>query len=251
MEYFSSSTWSLPDSSRMHPRLAAELLLDVMEYDEEPRSLIKLLRGKGFDADMLRVKGYVNQKQGYVVCILPMCSHDMQSVASMSVRKNIADESDTYISASATIVKTSQATNPHEFQVFTFENGKLKESKPVDFELLRKGGAKLAFKKMFKGEKIERFDRLTKGRALSGVVLNDFATDEVKLGFLSKSEYNKVIGDSDLYSEISRIHSYVATASVAGGCKGCCSTSTYACSSCSCNFEISIETKVGLEPVTS
>ncbi len=239
--------WQLPKSARMHPRLAAEMVLDAFEYEEEPKGLINELRNRGFDADMLRVKGYINHAQGYIVCVLPMCSHDMQSVASISLRKNIANSEDTYVPAGATIVKTSQAVNPEEFTVITYEKGRLKESKPGSFEALKKQGARGVFKEMYGRTKLDRFERMSKGRALAGVVLKDFAVDEYNLGFISKGEFNKMMGDSDLYSEISRIHSYVgAVAAKGGGCSLCCSSSCYACSSCSCNFGVAVEVQ---EPV--
>ena len=71
------------------------------------------------------------------------------------------------------------------------------------------------------------------------VVLKDLADDEVRLGFTSVQERDRVVADGDLYADVARLHSYLSQ-SRAGeasvSCKYCTSTSCYACTSCSCGI---------------
>jgi hypothetical protein len=232
--------WGSDRIERLHPRVAADLMIDAQFQAGEAKVLLDYLKAQGFAPDLLRAKGYLNKP--FVVGVLPLYTADLGKVASVSVRKNVVDGTDTSAPASATTVRMSGATNPIEFTILRVEGDNVVPHGPTSFNELVHSGSAAIFQKLaaHHAHSVATI-QFTRGRALSPLVLEDLATDEVRLGFIGTGEFYQIMAQSDMYAEVARLHSYLALVGVAreeenGGCSYCTSSSCYACTSCSCHI---------------
>lgn len=225
--------WQTELVRRVHPRLAAEMVLDAQECSSDGRLLIEYLHERGFSADYVRSKGYLGDP--FVVAVLPLYHRDMTAVASLSVRRNVDNLDDNQMPARATIVRLSGAAAPVDFSILFVENDRVKEIGPVTFDELAKLGVSGVLKRSGCDGAVKR---ITKGRGLAPVVLEDMVSDELKLEFLSSSEAHRILSDASLYTDLARLHASVGRESLS--CESCCSTSCYACTSCSCGINLGL-----------
>jgi len=228
---------------RLSPRVSAELLLDARDTDE-PRQLMSLLRERGFTPDYLRSKSYVaDGPKRNVVSILPFEHEDMTAVAALSVQRDL-DEEDGELAASATIVRLHGAATPTDFTILQIRDGDVLSLGPTLFRTLQENGLPDALQAMLSGTQLagpQRLPRVARGRGIAPIALADLVDDEVRLGFTTPEESNRITADSDLYTDVARLHSYVSQSGGGGaggsrGCSYCTSTSCYACTSCSCGI---------------
>jgi hypothetical protein len=220
--------------------VSAELLLDAQAADE-PRLLMEYLRGRGFTPDYLRSKSYLSAGPvRNVVSVLPFAGEDMTSVASLSVQRDI-DEEEGNLAGSATIVRLYGAATPIDFTILQVRDGQVLELGPTPVRSLQERGVAEIFGDFLSVNKFtgpQRLARVVRGRGLAPVVLRDLSEDEVRLGFTSSEERDRIMVDGDLYADVARLHSYMSQSGAGkhggGGCSYCTSTSCYACTSCSC-----------------
>jgi hypothetical protein len=234
------SYWGGERVERVHPRLTAELLLDSIEFHDEPATLFKHLKDAGYSPSFVRSKGYVGQSGDQVVLVLPFVSDDLESVAGLSVNRSL-DLREESAGANATIVNMMNGTRPRDFTVLTVERGELQSIGPTSFDALRTDGVRAVAARLATDR--DRPDartadaRVSKGRAIAAAALEDLTREEADVGFISQSELQTVLRDTELYADIARVHSYLAATSeakAAAGCSYCTSTSSYACTSSSC-----------------
>lgn len=223
--------WETELVKRVHPRLAAEMLLDAQDCSDDGRLLLGYLREHGFSADYVRAKGYLGDP--FVVAILPLYHQDMTAVASLSVRRNVANLDDHQMPARATIVRLSGAATPVDFTILAVEKGKIREMGPITFSELTQQGVSGVLKRSGCEGALKR---ITKGRGLAPVALEDLVNDELKLEFLSRSEAHRILSDASLYTDLARLHASIGAESFS--CEHCTSTSCYACTSCSCGINL-------------
>jgi hypothetical protein len=224
----------------MHPRLVAEMLLDSEEFHDEPAAMMRYLREAGYSPDYIRCKGYLSSNREEVVCVLPFTSGDMESVAGLGIRRRL-DQEDRDVSAQATIVRLANGVRPVDFTALVVRRGEVRTFGPARFDELQTEGARAVGTRLAEGQDIPRRElvRASKGRAIAAAAVEDLAREERDIGFISPSEYQTIINDVEFYADIARVHSYLSAAEGGnGGCKACCSSSCYACSSCSCNIDI-------------
>jgi hypothetical protein len=224
---------------RFSSRVSAELLLDAQAADE-PRLLMEYLRERGFTPDYLRSKSYLSSgPTRNVVSVLPFGSEDMTSVASLSVQRDL-DEEDGDPAGSATIVRLYGAATPIDFTILQVRDGQVLALGPAAVRSLQEGGVADVFGGFLAENKFvgpQRLARVVRGRGLAPIVLRDLTEDEVRLGFTSSEERDRIMVDADLYADVARLHSYMSQSAPkksSGGCSYCTSTSCYACTSCSC-----------------
>jgi hypothetical protein len=233
--------WGGERAKRMHPRLVAELLLDSEEFHEEPAAMMRYLREAGYSPDYIRCKGYLGSNGEEVVCILPFTSADMESVAGLGIRRRL-DQEDHDVSAQATIVRMANGVRPVDFTALAVREGEVRGFGPARFDELATDGVRAIGTQLAGRRQIQRITmvRASKGRAIAAAAVEDLAREERDIGFISPSEYQTIINDVEFYADIARIHSYLSAVDENGngGCKACCSSSCYACSSCSCNIDI-------------
>jgi hypothetical protein len=226
---------------RLSPRVSAELLLDAQAGDE-PRLLMEYLRGQGFAPDYLRSKSYVAEGPARnVVSILPFGSEDMTSVAALSVQRDL-DEEEGDLAGSATIVRLHGAATPIEFTLLQVRDGRVLALGPTAIRSLQERGVAEILGEMLSANNLvgpSRLAKVARGRGIAPVVLSDLADDEVRLGFTSSQERDRIVADGDLYADVARLHSYLSQSrpsKPSTSCKYCTSTSCYACTSCSCGI---------------
>ncbi len=218
---------------RLNTRLAVEFFVDSFELFDEPKAIFDYLRDKGFCPELLRAKGYLNLP--FVVGVLPAYSTDLRRLAAVSVRRNLDSADKKEVAAAGTIVTVDAVMRPVDFTLLRVEKGKVVANGPITFdELARKG-----FEGVLKDLKIDArkvlLARLTRGRALAPLVLDDLVEDEVRAGYLTDSEAGRVLSNAELSADIARLHAYVSEAmGLGGGCSACCSSSCFGCTSCSC-----------------
>jgi hypothetical protein len=224
---------------RLSPRVSAELLLDAQAADE-PRLLMEYLRERGFTPDYLRSKSYLSAGPvRNVVSILPFASEDMTSVASLSVQRDL-DEEEGNLAGSATIVRLYGAATPIDFTILQVRDAQVLALGPTAVRSLQERGVADVFGEFLSVNKFvgpERLAKVVRGRGLAPVALRDLTEDEVRLGFTSSEERDRIMVDGDLYADVARLHSYMSQSGSrgqSGGCSYCTSTSCYACTSCSC-----------------
>jgi hypothetical protein len=241
------SFWGGDRVQRLHPRLVAELLLDSLEFHEEPRVLMDYLRREGFYPDFVRSKGYVGLTATEAVAILPMLSFDLSRVAGIGIRRSLDEPDDEEVGASATIVRLAHGVEPLDFTVVAVERGKVRALRPMSFDRLREGDPREAARELASAAERRKLDgirltRVTRGRAIAAAVIEDLAREEADIGFISESEYNHLSKDAELYADVARLHSYLSAVSTGrakgDGCRYCTSTSSYVCTSTSCNITI-------------
>jgi hypothetical protein len=216
------------------------LLLDAQAADE-PRVLMGYLRERGFTPDYLRSKSYLSAgPTRNVVSVLPFGSEDMTAVASLSVQRDL-DEEEGNLAGSATIVRLYGAVTPIDFTILQVRDGQILTFGPTAVRSLQERGLADVFSEFLAENKMNGPDRLAKvvrGRGLAPIVLKDLTEDEVRLGFTSSEERDRIMVDGDLYADVARLHSYMSQSAQkkppSGGCSYCTSTSCYACTSCSC-----------------
>jgi hypothetical protein len=223
--------------------VAAELLLDSQDADG-PRLLMNHLRDRGFTPDYLRSKSYVaSGPKRNVVSILPFGDQNLTAVAALSVQRDL-DEEDGELAASATIVRLQGAASPIDFTILQIQDGEVLSLGPTPFRALQEAGVAGALTAMLSGtqrDAPQRMPRVARGRGIAPIALGDLVDDEVRLGFTSAEERNRIVADSDLYTDVARLHSYVSQSRPRDGggnkgCSYCTSTSCYACTSCSCGI---------------
>jgi hypothetical protein len=119
--------------------------------------------------------------------------------------------------------------------------------RPMSFDRLREGDPREAARELASAAERRKLDgirltRVTRGRAIAAAVIEDLAREEADIGFISESEYNHLSKDAELYADVARLHSYLSAVSTGrakgDGCKYCTSTSSYVCTSTSCNITI-------------
>jgi hypothetical protein len=243
--------WGGDRVQRLHPRLVAELLLDSLEFHEEPRVLMDYLRGEGFHPDFVRSKGYVGLSASEAVAILPLLSFDLSRVAGIGVRRSLSEpDEEEDVGASATIVRLAHGVEPLDFTVVAVERGKVRTLGPMGFGRLREADPREVAMELATAAERRKLDglrltRVTRGRAIAAAAIEDLAREEADIGFISESEYTHLSKDAELYADVARLHSYlsaVSTGRAAGdGCKYCTSTSSYVCTSTSCNITIGLK----------
>jgi hypothetical protein len=237
--------WGGSRVERLHPRLVAEMLLDSFEFHEEPRALLGHLREQGFYPDFVRCKGYVGATTTEAVAIVPLLSFDLSRVAGIGIRRSLVDPDEKEASGTATIVRLAHGINPIEFWLVTADGGKVREVGPTPFRRLIEEGAREVASSLVPARdrrklKSLNLGQMTKGRAIAAAAVEDLATEERDIGFISESEYHQLVKDAELYADIARLHSYLSAVALASedgekvGCKYCTSTSCYVCTSCSC-----------------
>jgi hypothetical protein len=226
---------------RLSPRVSAELLLDALAGDE-PRLLMEYLREQDFSPDYLRSKSYLaDGPTRNVVSILPFANADLTAVAALSVQRDL-DEEEGDLAGSATIVGMYGAATPLDFTMLQVRDGQVMTVGPTPMRSLQERGVAEVF-----GEMASRNDlvgarhlaRVARGRGIAPVALKDLAEDEVRLGFTSTQERDRILADGDLYADVARLHSYLSQSrpgEPSVSCKYCTSTSCYACTSCSCGI---------------
>jgi hypothetical protein len=227
--------WESPFLTRMHPRLAAEMMLDAQDTVADARTIAESLRGRGFSPDFVRTKGYVDPP--YAVAVLPFYSRDMTAVASLSVRRNVADLDDPDVAARGTIVRLAGAAMPIDFTILVVDEARLADFGPIPFAELTGDGVANVLRRLGVERTVQRF---SKGLGLAPLVLEDMVRDELKLNFLSPSEGHRMLSDASLYSELASLHAHLGRAAARPGCSACCSSSCYGCTSCSCHINIAL-----------
>lgn len=232
--------WGGDRAQRIHPRLTAELLLDSIEQFAAPARMYKYLKDAGYNPSFVRSKGYVGASGTEAVLILPFVADNLESVAGLSINRRL-DTEDADVDASATIVNLANGVTATDFTVLTTEDGKIQRMGPASFDQLRTEGVREVATSLAPGGskalKTTGLPRVSKGRAIAAAALEDMATEERDVGFISESELQTVLQDTEFYADIARVHSYLASTSeakAAAGCKYCTSTSSYACTSSSC-----------------
>jgi hypothetical protein len=240
---FEDSTpfWSPERQRRLHPRLAAEMFVDAQNLQDEPRALIQYLKERDFSPDYLRAKGYVSSND-QIVGILPFLSSSLLEVASVGIRRPVNVSFSTVVLARGTIVTMDGGTTAREFTLLTPQKGDVAAEGPISLERLRASGAAGIFQEFAESEKgwnRVAMTRMSSARVIATMALEDLATDEVRLGFISDSEFHQIMADAGLYAELARLHTYLmlAQGQEAAGCSGCSSsTCCYACTTSSCDI---------------
>ena len=221
------------DVPRLNTRLAVELFIDSFELYDEPRALFDYLREKGFCPELLRAKGYLSLP--FVVGVIPAYSTNLRRLASISVRRNLDDVSKDAVTAAGTIVTVDAVMTPVDFTLLRVDGGKVVANGPVSFDDLAKKGFEGVLKELKINARKVLLTKITRGRALAPLVLDDLVGDELQAGFLTQSEASRVLSNAELSADIARLHAYVSEAVGAkAGCSGCCSSSCFGCTSCSC-----------------
>jgi hypothetical protein len=222
------------DVPRLNTRLAVEMISDSFEIYEEPKALLKHLSRKGFYPELLRSKGYLNLP--HVVAVVPAYSTNLKQLAAVSVRRNLDDVSNQSVSAAGTIVTVDTVMTPINFTILRVVKGKVVENGPISFRAVEEKGFQRILKELNLEDGPVVFSKLTRGRALAPVVLDDLVEDELRAGYLTRAEAGRVLSNAELSADIARLHAYIseATGAVGGGCSACCSSSCFGCTSCSC-----------------
>jgi hypothetical protein len=217
------------------------MFVDAQSFQDEPRTLIQHLKERDFSPDYLRAKGYVSGND-QIVGILPMVSSSLTEVASVGIRRPVNVSFSTAVTARGTIVSMDGATTAREFSVLSVQKGDVAYEGPISFERLREAGAAGLFAELTESERglnKVAMSRMSSGRVIATMALEDLATDEVRLGFLSDSEYHQIMADAGLYAELARLHTYLmlSKGEESAGCSGCTSsTCCYACTTSSCDI---------------
>jgi hypothetical protein len=168
-------------------------------------------------------------------------------VAGLGVHRTLA-ESDEPATATATIVRLAQGVHPVEFELLTMQKGEVRTFGRMAFDRLREEDPRrLAMDLASQGERERmgrlKLGRLTRGRAIAAATIEDLAREERDIGFISDSEFTTLTKDAELYADVARLHSYLSAVSsteAKAGCSGCTSTSSYVCTSTSCNITIGL-----------